>query len=418
MVGKEKHRINEEEACPHFFSGETAYPRVLLVNGQAIGEKSGVGATLASLFTGWPQDRLAQIVPQGSESELSICNNNWILGPIDPSDRHPEDESRLDILLNRLHRSGGYRLSSELCQWITRFRPQIIYSYLELPLITNLVAKIATAYDVPVVPHLMDEWHSIRKSESVSDYWWFCRRWLDFRKILKHSPLGLSISDKMTAEYQKRYKIPFHTFMNSVDPVIYSPNQKSDSNIVRMVYAGTVSGLGRWPLVVTIAQIVQELNRNGYSIEFTLFIKKNMFTELPTEGNGVIINDFIDDVSLAKFLSKCDIAVITEGFEKENIAYTRLSLSSKIAPYLMAGCYILAIGPEENNSIRYIIDNNLGKVIINGDMQDIAEKIKFLLSDKNILLDVSLRNRQFALNFFNKNNSHKELLSLFSKIIK
>lgn len=416
MVRKENHRINEEETDSHLVPCEPAYPRVLLVNGQAIGQKSGVGATLASLFKGWPQDRLAQIIPQGSESEVSICSNNWILEPIDHSKGQPENDSRLDILLNRLHRSGGYRLSAELCQWITRFRPQIIYSYLELPLITNLVAKIATAYDVPVVPHLMDEWHSIRKSESVSDYWWFCRRWLDFRKILKHSPLGLSISEKMAAEYQKRYKIPFHTFMNSVDPVIYSPQKQSNSDIVRMAYAGTVSGLGRWPLVVTIAQIVQELNDNGYSIEFTLFIRKDMFSKLPTEGNGVVIHNFIDDVSLADFLSKCDIAVFTEGFEQEHVDYTRLSMSSKIAPYLMSGCYILAVGPYENNSIRYIIDNNLGTVITSCSVQDIFKKIKELLSDKNILFDVSSKNRQFALKYFNQNIRHKELLSLFSKI--
>lgn len=414
MFRKDHHRINDD-TYSHAVPGESAYPRVLLVNSQAIGQKSGVGATLGSLFRGWPQDRLAQIVLPGNAPDVSYCNNNWVLDPIDGKIGRNNGQG-LDRLLCKLHRASGYQLSFELKQWITDFKPQLIYSYLELPLITDLVEKISHWYRVPVVPHLMDEWHFLAKDAKLSDYWWYIRRHLDFRKILHNSPFGLSISDAMAFEYKKRYKLHFYTFMNSANPDFYTPkqNKKKDSSPLRLVYAGSGPGLGRWPIIIKLAQAVQDLYRSGYQIEFTVFVRKELYRELPPQGDGFVINDYLNEAGLSEALGSSEVAVLPEGFAPEFIGYTRLSFSSKLPIYLMSGCFILAIGPLENNSIRYVKDNNLGEVVPDDEVFILKDILEKLCDDRSQLEKVCLHNRKFALQHHDQAAVHEKLRLLLN----
>ena len=55
------------------------FPRVLIV-GQTFTPRSGGGITLASLFHGWPRDRLAVLTWPRVEIEAAVCERYWVLG--------------------------------------------------------------------------------------------------------------------------------------------------------------------------------------------------------------------------------------------------------------------------------------------------------------------------------------------------
>jgi len=396
--------------------GSYHYPRILLINCQAIGQKSGVGVTLASLFRGWPKDRIAQIIPEGSDPDKSICNQNWFLRPPGGKNSSTDNGKFTAHLLMKLRNVSGYPLTPELLRWVCEFRPQLIYSFLEVPLITNLVVRLAGRLNVKIIPHIMDEWNFVKKGSRLSEYYWHFRQKMDFKKILKRSTFGLSISDAMSAEYFKRYQLPFYTFMNSAAPNIYTSMQQkvSATSKLRMAYTGAGAGLGRWPIIINLAKAVQILNQNGCQIEFTAFVRKELFKEFPSQGDGFTIVNFMEEKKLAAFLSHCDIAVLAEGFDQESIKYTRLSFSSKIPIYLMSGCYILAIGPLQNNSIQYVEDNKLGSTVQEDSLEVLLHNLKELYCNKQILSDFYLRNRQFSLEHHNQLSIHKELVTLFS----
>jgi glycosyltransferase involved in cell wall biosynthesis len=393
----------------------------LLVNGQAIGQKSGIGALLDNLFRGWPQDRMAQIVPSGSDPDLSLCKNSWVLDSLGGTEKGIPQRGFVSSIHRKYAILRGFRLSPELQQWVDDFAPQVIYSYLEHPMITRLVALLSRHLAVPAIPDLRDEWHFVPAGSKVSALWWFVRREIDFWHIVKRSPFGMTTSDAMSEEYQKRYRRRFHTFMSCADPSIYIPRQhqrNSASSKLRMIYAGSGPGPQRWPIILNLAKAVQELNRTGCDIEFSVYIRRELCSVLPAQGDGFFLFDFVDERTLAARLGESDIAILPEGFDRESIAYARLSFSSKLPVYLMSGCSILAIGPIQVNSIKYVNDNNLGVVIEDPTVQVLSARLRELYEHRQQWDGASTRNRKFALDHHSQPVVHEQLRALLNSVRK
>jgi hypothetical protein len=386
-----------------------------------IGQKSGIGALLENLFRGWPQDRLAQIIPSGSDPDLSLCNNSWVLDSLGGTEKGRPQRGFVSSLQRKYAILRGYRLSPELQQWVENFAPQVIYSYLEHPLITHLVTLLSRHLAVPAIPDLRDEWHFVPAGSSLSALWWCVRREIDFRHIVRKSPFGMTTSDVMSEEYQKKYHRRFHTFMSCADPSIYIPRQHERNPVsakLRMIYAGSGPGQHRWPIILNLAKAVQELNRAGCDIEFSVYIRKELCSTLPAQGDGIFLFDFVDERTLAARLGESDIAILPEGVDRESIIYSRLSFSSKVPVYLMSGCCILAIGPVRVNSIKYVRDNNLGVVIHDPSVQVLSARLRELYEHRQQWDGAYMRNRQFALEHHSQPVVHEQLRTLLNSVCK
>jgi hypothetical protein len=395
------------------------YPRVLLVNGAPIGQKSGIGALLVNLFRGWPQDRLAQIVPKGSDPDLSLCHNSFMFdGLYSATSGNPS--GNITVKLKRKVASlRGYRLSLELQQWIGEYSPHVIYSYLEHPMITHMVTQLSRHLAVPAIPDLRDEWHLLPEGGSLAALWWFIRQEIDFRKIVKNAPFGMTTSDAMSLEYTKRYNRRFLTFMSCADPSIYIPRQQSaPSSKLRLIYTGAGPGLGRWPIIINLAKAVQDLHRSGSDIELVAFVRREFYGDLPATGAGFVVSDFVDERTLADHLGVSDIAVLPEGFDSKSMKYARLSFSSKLPIYLMSGCCIMAIGPMQNNSIKYVSDNQLGVVLQDPSVQVLRAQLLDLYERRSHVASFHTRNREFALAHHSQPVVHEQLRILLNSVRK
>ena len=312
---------------------------------KVLGSDLGLGLHWLVFLGGGRKTGWRKFLPPGNEPETSLCRNNWILSPLDEQGQS-EGNSVVTLWRQKINRACGYRVGTDLEDWVMVFQPQLIYSYLESPLIMNLVSRLTDRFHLPILPHFMDEWQNTLNGRRPSDLWWFIRQKLELHRILEYAPLGIAISDKMASEYQKRYRIPFHTFMNSANPCLFLSKQNTDVlKELHLVYAGSGLGLGREPIILYLARLVQELNRAGYPITLTIIARIDQVDNLP-QGDGVVVLDFMQEEKLATLLSHNDIAVLAEGFDRGSMRYSRISFSSKIPVYLMSGCYILAIGPK------------------------------------------------------------------------
>lgn len=407
------------ESLSHEKAGTPAYPRVLLINGQAIGQKSGVGATLASMFQGWPLERLAQIVPPMGDPDKSVCKINWICGCREGAAAASYPRGIKPQLQRKIGNLRRWRVSPELHKWVADFDPDLIYSYLEHPQITCLIAEILRSRDIPVIPHLMDEWHRTPTGLRPAQLWWFVRQQIAFRQIIKQAPFGLAISAAMAKEYQTRYRRPFHTFMNSVAPSFYVTRRwVGPSSRLRLIYTGSGPGLGRWPIILNLVQAVQELNRSGCDIEFSAFVRMEFCDNPPVQGDGFALFDFIDERSLMARLVESDIAILPEGFDQKSITYSRLSCASKLPAYLMSGCCIMAIGPMQNNSIKYVRDNQLGVVLQDPSVQVLRAQLLDLYKRRPDVASFHTHNRQFALEHHSQPVVHEQLRILLNSMQK
>jgi glycosyltransferase involved in cell wall biosynthesis len=59
---------------------------------------------------------------------------------------------------------------------------------------------------------------------------------------------------------------------------------------------------------------------------------------------------------IAEIYAKADILLHMESFDKRAIASTKYSFSTKIPEYLSANKCVLAVGPDEVASVRYLAD--------------------------------------------------------------
>ena len=127
--------------------------------------------------------------------------------------------------------------------------------------------------------------------------------------------------------------------------------------------------------------------------------------------NGNLLAD-----ELKQVLEKSDILVHVESFETSDISNVRHSISTKIADYLSSSRLILAVGPDELASIKYLKDNNAAIVI--DTLEKIEEKLTDVLVCKNLKEEAIIDNaRKLSLkNHLMEENSNK-LLRILDKAI-
>jgi hypothetical protein len=282
-----------------------------------------------------------------------------------------------------------------------------------------MVTQLSRHLAVPAIPDLRDEWHLLPEGGSLAALWWFIRQEIDFRKIVKNAPFGMTTSDAMSLEYTKRYNRRFLTFMSCADPSIYIPRQQSaPSSKLRLIYTGAGPGLGRWPIIINLAKAVQDLHRSGSDIELVAFVRREFYGDLPATGAGFVVSDFVDERTLADHLGVSDIAVLPEGFDSKSMKYARLSFSSKLPIYLMSGCCIMAIGPMQNNSIKYVSDNQLGVVLQDPSVQVLRAQLLDLYERRSHVASFHTRNREFALAHHSQPVVHEQLRILLNSVRK
>jgi glycosyltransferase involved in cell wall biosynthesis len=407
---------------------------VLSVNYIPLNGHHPTGLTMGSLFKDWPKDRLAQVWLGDVEPDLAFCPNSRYLGIADMDlpewvGRKAVKEGRgrgkgrgrtqastststststfasaFSALALNLLAFASYRIEPELIRWIEAFKPDLIYSVLGTPQIMRLVRGLSSQMSVPIVPHVMDDW----MSDNYRRYLWdplIRRRMLkDLRSIIEEAPVRLAIGDAFSEELRRRYGRQFLPFMNCVDTngsqqSAVSSQQSADRGLrsFRFVFTGGLH-MGRWEVVREIGQALADNRTGGRSCELVLFgpepsgeISRELKSMTSIRYAGLISPSDVMDELVAS-----DCLVIAESFAPGTLKGFRFSMSTKLPEYLSAGRPILAYGPGEQASIRYIRENGCGLVVDHHDVELLRESIRTLAADAGLRAGLGARAQQVA----------------------
>ncbi len=396
------------------------YPRVLLIDGFAIGSPSASGVTLANLYQGWPNDRIAQVYGDIVAPDPAICPRSWKISWADvPVDRFMRKllAGREDQILGkrtsglpagiggkkRSKRSGNGKLRSiasawadllpfslpaAFWNWIADFRPQLIYSQLSNIRLMNLVLAVSRRFSLPIVPHFMDDWATTHYRSSVFSR--PPRRILLCRlgEIIRRSPLGMTISDAMAQEYQRRYGIPFTSFMNCVQtPRQCPPLPKHSENCpLKFVYVGGLH-LNRHQALEELGRAITVLRGEGFNIEAEVYAPADDISHFGTalEATGAIrVAGSLRPEEVTAVLLDADVVVHVESFDESTRQYVRYSLSTKIPQYMATGRPILAYGPDEAASCKYVKDRGCGLVVGRQDFKELLSAARQLSQSHDV----------------------------------
>ena len=191
------------------------------------------------------------------------------------------------------------------------------------------------------------------------------RRMLLKRKIRKTLPSVNDlyvISDEMQKAYCKLFGVDSYVIRNfSVEKKETDAEIQSDiqSECLTMVYAGGLH-YNRWKVLKQIAKSLKEINDSEKRKCFLkVYSSQNLSNKIVEAINLDGASEFCGSLSasqIAEIYAGADILLHVESFDSNAIASTKYSFSTKIPEYLSAGKCVLAVGPAEVASIRYLSD--------------------------------------------------------------
>lgn len=361
--------------------------KILLISHNPLSKVNNNGKTLVSIFEGVPKDHIYQIylnadIPdyeggchylQLNEKQIITSlfkGKNTCCKEIEPT---PEKVSSATIGIGSfgIHTK---RLLRE-CVWKIPFWKSKLKNWLEnkqFDIVFFMAGDGVFAYDVYqfVMKHVSakgcmfftDDYIMERTSHSPVAV---LRQFILKRKIRKTLPTVREfyvISDEMKDAYSTFLGVDSYVIRNfSVEKndKLHEKMNNRSSNYLTMVYAGGLH-YNRWQVLQRIAEALNSINNlDKRKCYLKVYSSQNLSDKIIKKINLDGVSEFCGSVpasQIANIYAGADILLHVESFEKKAIASTKYSFSTKIPEYLSADKCVLAVGPAEVASVRYLAD--------------------------------------------------------------
>lgn len=359
-------------------SGEN-YPRILLLGGEPMSSVTATGITLRNLFADYPPEKIAtvfsttNIAPDWNcagyyfkINPLDVCGINRHGGvrsaPLCEAAAQPGMEGARKNPFRQLIRKGLLEVleffpmteSPEFKRWIHDFSPDVIYTLGAHTQIMRLATSISREHDLPVVLHFMDNWIDTRYAGKAH----FLSRAVmlhAMRKLLERSSLFMTISPEMSEEYQRLFRLPGYPFMNCIPQRPYQPPNFPETRPLKIFYIGGLH-LFRGQVIKDVASAIRAREDLAANFRITVFAPEKDWHDAENLHDDEIIayggNLSYSEVGVTA--SMADILLHVESFSPSCTEYTKLSISTKLVEYFMAGRPVLGVAPKHLASVKEI----------------------------------------------------------------
>lgn len=374
------------------------YPRVLHLGFQPVGSPTNAGITLKTMFGDWPEDRLLQVClrdhPSMPTPENAIIAPasiapaegfvRWVMGnrvPTGSTDGLNNSvkrtgrlsaKTRFRIVATAANDAGPVHLPRDVVARVAAFQPQAVHSLLGGVRAMRLALRFSERFDIPIVPHFMDDWPKNLFSQGQLLGYSRLAAQRDLRRVLARAPICLTIGSDMEREFERRYARPCPVVGNSVDVDQYrrlrsavQPNEGGPC----LRYVGGLH-LGRDQVVRTVASALEQVRCDGRPWVLELFVPP---ADAPLadamERNFAVVRHRGSRTpeEVPEELVRATALLFLESTKPEIAEFTRLSVSTKVPQYLAAGRPLLIIGPEDQGSVRTLRRSPLAEYATNVD---------------------------------------------------
>lgn len=430
------------------------YPRVLVISHNAFSKFLNNGKTLSSIFSGWPKDKIAQLYFRNEIPDFSVCSNFFHITDEQiifnkkkkvgkrvveiPKDEIKKSNTFIHKYARKNHLpifgfirdvlwSFGKWNNATLYKWIDEFSPEVIFfvgggnsfSY-------NIANKISEKYNIPIYLYYTDDY--ITPILTLDIFWWLNFFWL--RKVLNRTLNNVKkvfvIGKDMANEYNTKLKKTCITIMNAVETESYvrifeeNRSKERPKNKLTLAYFGGLH-LNRWKSLVEIGKVIK-LTSIKNKLDISLSIYSNQ------KPDGKILKSLSDppyiqymgrvnENEIIEEMQKYDVLTHVESFDFKMKQKTRLSISTKIPEYLASGKPILAVGPKEISSIRYLKECNVSYIIDTLDERIIEKTISKILDEKDKHKEIGLEGLKIAIANHSINNNKYIIKQTLSEVL-
>lgn len=366
-----------------------SYKRVLVISHNAFGKNNNMARTLETLFCGWPSDKIAQLyfsdeIPDSEVctsffriSDSEVVKSIWSRKPAGTTvtmkdRRHEGGRSRVAGLKTTLIKIARYRTptiycmrnfiwnagkwkSSELDAWLESFQPEVVYyASGDYAFSYKIAYHIAVSRRIPLIMGCYDDFY-LNVKRTVNPFYWL-NRWILMnwaRKSFHYAASFTGICDAMTCAYEELFGKQGVTIYMATDvkPVPVKKNK-------RIIYAGNL-GYGRAEQLVIMGKTLRKMNLADYPvIDVYSGEIRSEITDMLTEENGIRFHGAVSSAEVQSLVAQSMLVIHTESDVPVFTQRVKYSLSTKIADCLASGTCILAYGPADVASMKYLSDNH------------------------------------------------------------
>ena len=362
--------------------------RILVVSHNVFSETENMGKTLVSYFKDFGQENLAQFYIHSEIPTSDICNNYYRVtdkemiksvfgfktGKVLSENDIQKDRktSRTDsgteaklyqkarkrtpliyILRNLWWKLGRWD-NKQFRAWTDKINPDCIFFVSgDYAFMYDIALKTAKSRNIPLYVSCMDDYYFNNKNNGKFlggfQYKHFMK---SVNKAMSYSTAIFCICDSMTEDYEKLFNkkcVTIHTAASFEGKLEGEKKRK-------ISYIGNL-GYNRHLQLIDIGRALKKLGTDIDHIDVYSSEKREEILKLMTAENGIAFHGSISADEVKKVMAESLAVIHTESFDENIKNSVRYSVSTKIADSLMSGTCILAYGPGEIASIKYLSEN-------------------------------------------------------------
>ena len=365
----------------------------MIISHNPISMQSNMGQTMLSLFSQFEKEELCQFYIYPTIPNLERCASYYrvtdkemlaglfrrgFVGGEIHADESCENQGMFEVqsdrklyrnpknksAIRRLSRDTVWKLgnwySNELANWLERERPTCIFvAPGAAKFLYDIALRISTEREIPIITYLCDEYYFVKKPGELLDRYRLQLLRQKIEALMAHTAHLVTICEELTQVYQGTFSVEATTLMTgSSFPIAEHPrlvHQPTEIN-----YFGNIRA-NRYRSLCEIGQELDAINR-----ETGMAYRLNIYT---AEQDETILAHFdeIDSIRLMGYISgdlfnrtflSSQLLLHVEAFDAESIDRVRHSISTKLANSLASGIPLLAYGPDEISSMKYLLRNN------------------------------------------------------------
>ena len=281
------------------------------------------------------------------------------------SNKFPKKRYTVFYIARDLIWNFGHWWDKDFKSFLDEIKPEVIY----LPIyaswyMCDVQQKVVNYCKVPVVGHITDDNYNYPPNgwNQPLAYLYRANVRRKVRKLIAKCSYIEVFAENMAYEYAEIFKKPFYVIGKGIDisKVDQIKVETPNNNPVKYVYTGNI-GNGRYLELAKLGKALDAAYHDG-GVELLIYTQSMMeagMQEVFSCCNSLKLCGSVSSKEVLKIQQDADVLVHVESFSKQSIFETKMSFSTKLVDYMMAGKIIFAIGPAEVNSLETLRNYNL-----------------------------------------------------------
>ena len=418
--------------------------RILILTRNAWNDTNSIGNTVSNFFGDIPDAEYANIYFRSAKPDNRLCEKyyrvtekdvmrNWFsqrkIGKAftfkvgsSVSTAGAANEKKIISLVHKYNLGFLNRLSDKIWdsrKWINRnldsfiksFNPDVMFTFVKAaPQYYQTVRLLREKYKIPLLTWIADDEYTgyLRSGRH--------KQIERLRYIIEESAAVTGCSREICDYYNTVFGCSAVPLYKGCDLSV--PVKGKTNNPVSVVYAGNLL-FGRLDTIRRVSDAIESFSKSAEKrVLFDIYSNTLLpETDIKEYFGRNKCTRFLGGESytvIKERLSQADIVLHAESFDDSEIIKTRYSFSTKIIDYLQSGSVILAVGPGEISSVKYI--GEIPGAFVIDNLESINSMLPVLLKDSDNFTDRAAKTREFAREHHDSKALSGDLNELLKKI--